>query len=502
MKRDDVLCSMSGRREWATARVLVVGLAVLLLLAPSCGGDGAGDAPERTSSVQAAVMTEPCGNGIVDLYRAPPPACPNPAVVTEVFDRADLDAWLTDPTTTLDVKASIAFSAEPLEIATACDVFVRSGVVLSGLTDVFVAARRVDVYADVVASGRVDLRAAESIYLRTASSVTGPAAAIAMEAPYVDDHADTVGGMYCIEGGQVFVRQASKNGSSGGAVRVSGTSVDVHGDFTTPGTVRMTSTGDLIYRQAARIETAASVTMTSGGLLDFHGTLYDAGPVELRAGSFFYRDAAFIETSGNVGVAVSGTTLTDFYGTMRSNGDVNLSAASLYLRQAALIKSDRDVTLAVAGRYDMRGKIQQNEDVRVTTGTYKLYGTHSFSGNTSCVVAGARTSDSVAAVGCVESTDAAAPGWPAGSALVASDIGPHSLTLSWTPAADAVGVVAYRVYQDGLVIGESDAGTRTWGVTGLASGTIYVFKVEAGDAAGRWSTDGPSTTATTESADA
>ncbi|MBI5499670.1 MAG: hypothetical protein HY907_05475, partial [Deltaproteobacteria bacterium] len=375
MGRDDVLGSMNGRRNRTTPRVVAALLVLVLLSAPSCGGEGGGSA-ERTSSVQAAVETESCGNGIADLYRAPPLPCPNPAVVTEVFDRADLDAWLADQTTTVDIKASIAFAAEPLEISTACDVFSRSGVVLSGLTDVFIAARRVDIYSDVTASGRVDLRAAESIYLRTASSVAGPVAGLALEAPYVDDYADTTvgaGGRYCIEGGEIVIRRASKNGAAGGEVSVSGASVDVHGDFTTPGTVRMTATGDLFlreaarfsgagdvtlsaggvldvhgdligarhvvfeaggdltYRQAARVENAASVSMTCGGFSDVHGTLFSAGPVSLQADRFWYRDAALIETSGDVGIVVGGATLTEFYGTMRSNGDVVLSADSLYL---------------------------------------------------------------------------------------------------------------------------------------------------------------------------
>ncbi|MBI5491246.1 MAG: hypothetical protein HY905_28200 [Deltaproteobacteria bacterium] len=520
-------------------------MAIVAALLGGCGNGGAGDDAGAVGTTSLAVETEACGNGTLDLYRAPPPACPNPSVVTEVFDRVALNAWLANPTTTLDLKDSIAFSNEPLEISTACDVIVRSGVVLTGLTDVFIAARRVDSYADVTATGRVDVRAAESVYLRTASSVTGPAVAIALEAPYVDDYADSsVTGLYCVEAtGEVYVRQASKNGSAGGAVNVTGSMVDVHGDFTSPGTVRMVSTGDLylreaarltsagdvtlsaggdldvhgdllgaghvtfgaggdlFYRQAARIENATSVGMTSGGFLDFHGTLYAAGPVALQADSFFYRDAALIETSGDVAVTVTGTTLTDFYGTMRSNGNIALSADSLYLRQAALTKSDRDVTLDVAGRLDMRGKIQQNEDVRVLTGTYKLYGTHSFAGNVSCIIAGSKTSDSVAAIGCSESPDASAPTWPAGSSLTASGIGPTSLTLSWTAATDTVGVVAYRIFQDGALIGDTSAGTRTLAVAGLASGTTYSFKVEAGDAAGRWSRTGPSTSATTSGGD-
>ena len=41
------------------------------------------------------------------------------------------------------------------------------------------------------------------------------------------------------------------------------------------------------------------------------------------------------------------------------------------------------------------------------------------------------------------------------------------------------------------------ANTLTYSVTGLSASTEYTFKVEAGDASGRWSETGPSTTATT-----
>ncbi|MDI7268783.1 MAG: fibronectin type III domain-containing protein, partial [Myxococcota bacterium] len=515
------------------------------VLAAGACRSGVGDEPaDGVSSVSLAAESESCGNGALDLYRVAPPACPNPAIVTEVFDRAGLDAWLASRTTTLKFGASIALAGEPLDISTACDVLSRDGVALTGLTDVFVAARRIDVYTDISASGRVDLRAGESIHLRIASSVTGPAGVLALEAPTVDDYADTtVSQMYCIEGGQVTVRTASKNGSTGGEVKISGSGVDAYGDFTTPGNVRVTSTGnlvlreaarltgagdvtlaagglldvhgdligagqvvfdaggDLTYRQAARIENASSVAMSSDGFLDFHGSLVNAGDVSLACDSFWYRDAALVETSGDVSVAIGGTTLTEFYGTIRSNGNVALVTDSLYLRQAGLIKSDRDVTLEVATRYDMRGKVQQNEDVRVLTGTFKLYGTHSFAGNASCIIAGTRTPDSVAAVGCSESPDGSAPTWPPASSLIASAIGPTSLTLAWTAATDDVGVVGYRVYQDGALIGETDAGTRTVDVSGLTPGTTYVFKVEAGDAAGRWSRSGPATTATTTGGD-
>ena len=58
-------------------------------------------------------------------------------------------------------------------------------------------------------------------------------------------------------------------------------------------------------------------------------------------------------------------------------------------------------------------------------------------------------------------------------------------------------MVKYRVFQNGSLIATVDAPTTEYNVTGLTAETEYTFKVEAGDAADNWSTDGPSVTLTT-----
>jgi len=93
--------------------------------------------------------------------------------------------------------------------------------------------------------------------------------------------------------------------------------------------------------------------------------------------------------------------------------------------------------------------------------------------------------------------DTSAPIWPAGS-LSVSDVVDNELTLTWSGAMDNLGVTGYKIYQDGTVIDTVDnEAAQSYKVTGLTAGTAYTFKVEAGDAAGYWSTDGPSKTVTT-----
>lgn len=105
-------------------------------------------------------------------------------------------------------------------------------------------------------------------------------------------------------------------------------------------------------------------------------------------------------------------------------------------------------------------------------------------------------------VGTTPPVDTEAPTWPVGSSIKASSITRTGLNLTWNAATDNVEVAKYKVYRDGNVIGTVDAGTKTYNVTGLSAGTGYTFRVEAGDAAGNWSIDGPSTLVKTKTAGA
>jgi chitodextrinase len=75
--------------------------------------------------------------------------------------------------------------------------------------------------------------------------------------------------------------------------------------------------------------------------------------------------------------------------------------------------------------------------------------------------------------------------------LTASNIGFTSLTLSWTPAQDNIGAISYKIYQNGTLIIETYE-KNIIAFLELTTGTQYTFKVEACDATGNCSTDGPS----------
>ena len=94
--------------------------------------------------------------------------------------------------------------------------------------------------------------------------------------------------------------------------------------------------------------------------------------------------------------------------------------------------------------------------------------------------------------------DTTAPIWTSAT-LTASGITQTGLTLTWSVAADNIGVTNYKVYKNGTAIDILPVSTLTsltYDVSELTAATKYSFKVEAGDAAGNWSINGPSTSIT------
>ena len=96
----------------------------------------------------------------------------------------------------------------------------------------------------------------------------------------------------------------------------------------------------------------------------------------------------------------------------------------------------------------------------------------------------------------VTTIDATPPFWPAGAVITVNDVDTQSIELSWTPAQDNVGVVAYRVHSDPELIWETDQPNLT--ANDLRAATSYEFSVYALDAAGHESPLALSVSAETE----
>ncbi|MBE7503131.1 MAG: fibronectin type III domain-containing protein [Verrucomicrobiales bacterium] len=103
----------------------------------------------------------------------------------------------------------------------------------------------------------------------------------------------------------------------------------------------------------------------------------------------------------------------------------------------------------------------------------------------------------------IATVDTTPPTWPEGSRLHARERDKHQLVLEWTPAEDNVEVYLYSVHV--VVSGLPRVFTMTGGtatnvtLTCLMPGQSLRVGVEAGDAAGNWSTDGPRATVSTAS---
>ncbi|WP_379128158.1 glycosyl hydrolase 53 family protein [Paenibacillus sp. sgz500958] len=89
-----------------------------------------------------------------------------------------------------------------------------------------------------------------------------------------------------------------------------------------------------------------------------------------------------------------------------------------------------------------------------------------------------------------------APSWSAGKMLTSSQLTSRRTVLAWSGAQDDIGVTKYRIYE-GNVLKATVTGVTSYLLTGLKPEEAYTYKVEAGNAASLWSSDGPSVTFST-----
>ncbi len=101
----------------------------------------------------------------------------------------------------------------------------------------------------------------------------------------------------------------------------------------------------------------------------------------------------------------------------------------------------------------------------------------------------------------VPNDDKTAPTWSSGAAVTAEDVQAASVKLTWSGAKDDIKVVGYKIV---LKVDNESKVKYVTGTTAVVGGlepeTEYDFTVEAKDAAGNWSNDGPSVTVVTDEA--
>jgi len=101
-----------------------------------------------------------------------------------------------------------------------------------------------------------------------------------------------------------------------------------------------------------------------------------------------------------------------------------------------------------------------------------------------------------------ENDDVSAPTWDNDSKITAFNVGTNSMELKWDPADDNEKVTGYKITY--TVNGVNKAKTvnivLSTKITGLDADEEYEFTVQARDAAGNWSTDGPSVEVATKEA--
>lgn len=107
--------------------------------------------------------------------------------------------------------------------------------------------------------------------------------------------------------------------------------------------------------------------------------------------------------------------------------------------------------------------------------------------SSSSSVSSSESSSSASSVSSSSSSvvDVIAPTQP--KSLKQDSISTTEAKISWLGASDNVGVVAYRIYRDGIQVGETVSYIRRFSDQGLTPGADYSYTVSAGDAAGNWS---------------
>ena len=278
--------------------------------------------------------------------------------------------------------------------------------------------------------------------------------------------------------------------SAGAAGAFSATAHDTWNNVATSyrGTVSFASSDS-----AAVLPAAYSFTSTDAGTRAFVATLKTVGAQSITAtdGTLTSSQTGISVIPGSAVVLVlSGVTNPVSVGTWSpatvQAKDAYGNRATGYLGTVAFASSDAQATFASpyaftsgdAGLHTFASAV-----------SFTTYGTQSLTATDTA------TSSITGTLSGISVYDGIPPTWPAGSTLTATATSTSTAHLSWTAATDNVGVTAYRVYMNGS-INQTVTGLAA-DVSGLSVGVPASLQIQAGDAAGNWSTSGPTATVTT-----
>ncbi|MBS2963541.1 fibronectin type III domain-containing protein, partial [Actinocrinis puniceicyclus] len=251
-----------------------------------------------------------------------------------------------------------------------------------------------------------------------------------------------------------------------------------------PSTDNVGVTGYRIYRNGTQVGTATSTSYTDTGLT--------------ASTQYSYTVAAY-DAAGNVSTpssAVSTTTSAGAGDTTPPSTPTNVVASGVTSSSVSLSWSPSTDNVGVTGYRIYRNGTQVGTatstsytDTGLTASTQYSYTVAAYdaAGNVSTPSSAVSTTTSAGA------GDTTPPSTPTN--VVASGVTSSSVSLSWSPSTDNVGVTGYRIYRNGTQVGTATGTSYT--DTGLTASTQYSYTVAAYDAAGNVSTPSSAVSTTT-----
>lgn len=170
-----------------------------------------------------------------------------------------------------------------------------------------------------------------------------------------------------------------------------------------------------------------------------------------------------------------------------------LAVTSTSVNRVVLSWTAASDNLGLAGYRIRRNGVQVGETSATTFTDTTVVGSTTYGYSIVAVDLAGNLSATTSVVNATTTADTIAPSVP--GQVYATSVGYTSLSLAWAASTDLVGVSAYELLRDGIVVGSTVGATYT--LSSLPAGTSSVYTVRARDVAGNVSaTSAPATIAT------